>query len=108
VLDTLSLRVARDVVALVLWVLSLRIIPPDTATVQRLVVGRYAGEELIMLLPGALKETGQIIAAEISRVLADAPALPGIVFPTVSYSAAGTASSAHTLGCHDAHSLDIR
>lgn len=48
-------------------------------------VGRYGGEEFVILLSGAEQETGQIVAAEISRVLATAPTPPGVVFPTVSY-----------------------
>ena len=56
-------------------------------------VGRYGGEEFVILLSGAERETGQIIAAEISRALATTPPLPGITFPTVSY---GVASSADT------------
>lgn len=52
------------------------------------IVGRYGGEEFIILLPGAGQESGQIIAAEISRVLAATLAPPGVVFPTVSYGAA--------------------
>ncbi|WP_115789980.1 GGDEF domain-containing protein [Arthrobacter silvisoli] len=56
-------------------------------------VGRYGGEEFIILLSGAEQETGQIIAAEISRVLAAAPAPPGVTFPTVSYGVAASADA---------------
>jgi len=56
-------------------------------------VGRYGGEEFVILLSGAEQETGQIVAAEISRVLAAAPTPPGVAFPTVSY---GVVASADT------------
>jgi diguanylate cyclase (GGDEF)-like protein len=54
-------------------------------------VGRYGGEEFLILLPGAEQETGEIIAGVISRALAEAPAPPGVVFPTVSYGVAASA-----------------
>ena len=53
-------------------------------------VGRYGGEEFVILLSGAEQETGQIIAAEISRALAAAPTPPGVTFPTVSYGVAAS------------------
>ncbi|MEZ2388637.1 GGDEF domain-containing protein [bacterium RCC_150] len=51
-------------------------------------VGRYGGEEFILLLPGANQERAEGIATDISRCLAGAHALNGIQFPTVSYGVA--------------------
>lgn len=48
-------------------------------------VGRYGGEEFILLLPGASPERGELIAEEISRRLAAEPAMDGMEMPTVSY-----------------------
>ncbi len=48
-------------------------------------VGRYGGEEFIILLPGANPESARIIAALISRRLAATEPPAGIPFPTVSY-----------------------
>jgi diguanylate cyclase (GGDEF)-like protein len=48
-------------------------------------VGRYGGEEFVLLLPGASPERAELIAAEISRRLAVAPSLDGMEMPTVSY-----------------------
>ncbi len=53
-------------------------------------VGRYGGEEFLILLPGAEQETGEVIAAVISRAMAESPAPPGVVFPTVSYGVAAS------------------
>ncbi|MCX2749291.1 GGDEF domain-containing protein [Arthrobacter sp. MI7-26] len=54
-------------------------------------VGRYGGEEFILLLPGANQERAESIAADISRALAETKSLPGIQIPTASYGV--TASS---------------
>jgi len=54
-------------------------------------VGRYGGEEFLILLPGAEQETGEVIASVISRALAAAPTPPGVVYPTVSYGVAASA-----------------
>ncbi|WP_120522771.1 GGDEF domain-containing protein [Arthrobacter celericrescens] len=54
-------------------------------------VGRYGGEKFLILLPGAEQETGEVIAAVISRALAAAPTPKGVVFPTVSYGVAASA-----------------
>lgn len=48
-------------------------------------VGRYGGEEFVLLLPGASPERAELIAEEISRRLAVAPSLDGMEMPTVSY-----------------------
>lgn len=48
-------------------------------------VGRYGGEEFVLLLPGASPERAELIAEEISRRLASDPAVDGMDMPTVSY-----------------------
>jgi diguanylate cyclase (GGDEF)-like protein len=48
-------------------------------------VGRYGGEEFILLLPGANQERAESIAAHISRSLASTKRLDDIQIPTVSY-----------------------
>lgn len=48
-------------------------------------VGRYGGEEFILLLPGANQERAEIIAGDISRSLASTKSLDNIQIPTVSY-----------------------
>ncbi|WP_309304077.1 GGDEF domain-containing protein [Arthrobacter sp. CJ23] len=56
-------------------------------------VGRYGGEEFIILLAGADQDRAATITAEISRTLAASNPPEGMAFPTVSY---GIASSANT------------
>ncbi len=48
-------------------------------------VGRYGGEEFVLLIPGASAERAELIAEEISRRLASAPTMDGMEMPTVSY-----------------------
>jgi diguanylate cyclase (GGDEF)-like protein len=57
-----------------------------TATVRSTdLVGRYGGEEFVLLLPGTTAERAETIAEEISRRLAAAPSVDGMDMPTVSY-----------------------
>jgi diguanylate cyclase (GGDEF)-like protein len=57
-----------------------------TATVRSTdLVGRYGGEEFVLLLPGTSAERAEMIAEEISRRLAAAPSADGMEMPTVSY-----------------------
>ncbi|VXB06477.1 Diguanylate cyclase domain-containing protein [Arthrobacter sp. 9AX] len=57
-----------------------------TATVRPTdLVGRYGGEEFILLLPGAGRDRAQLSVEEISRRLAAFPADAGVGMPTVSY-----------------------
>jgi diguanylate cyclase (GGDEF)-like protein len=57
-----------------------------TATVRSTdLVGRYGGEEFVILLPGTSAERAEMIAEEISRRLAAAPSVDGMEMPTVSY-----------------------
>ncbi len=57
-----------------------------TATVRSTdLVGRYGGEEFVLLLPGTSAERAEMIAKEISRRLAAAPSVDGMDMPTVSY-----------------------
>jgi diguanylate cyclase (GGDEF)-like protein len=57
-----------------------------TATVRSTdLVGRYGGEEFVLLLPGTSAERAETIAEEISRRLAAAPLGDGMEMPTVSY-----------------------
>ncbi|WP_258804368.1 GGDEF domain-containing protein [Pseudarthrobacter sp. NS4] len=57
-----------------------------TATVRSTdLVGRYGGEEFVLLVPGSSPERAEDIAEEISRRLASAPPLNGMEMPTVSY-----------------------
>lgn len=51
-------------------------------------VGRYGGEEFVLLLPGASASRAEKIAGEISRHLAQVPTADGLVMPTVSYGVA--------------------
>jgi len=48
-------------------------------------VGRYGGEEFVLLLPGTSAERAEMIAEEISRRLAAAPTVEEMEMPTVSY-----------------------
>lgn len=64
-----------------------------TATVRSTdLVGRYGGEEFILLLPGVRPERARGITAEISRQLQSSQ--PGVIprLPTVSYGIASTAT----------------
>jgi len=57
-----------------------------TATVRSTdLVGRYGGEEFVLLVPGASAERAELIAEEISRRLASAPTVDGMEMPTASY-----------------------
>jgi diguanylate cyclase (GGDEF)-like protein len=57
-----------------------------TATVRSTdLVGRYGGEEFVLLVPGSSAERAELIAEEISRRLASAPTVDGMEMPTVSY-----------------------
>jgi diguanylate cyclase (GGDEF)-like protein len=57
-----------------------------TATVRSTdLVGRYGGEEFVLLVPGASAERAELIAKEISRRLASAPTVDGMEMPTASY-----------------------
>ncbi|PTT69080.1 GGDEF domain-containing protein [Arthrobacter sp. HMWF013] len=51
-------------------------------------VGRYGGEEFVLLLPGASASRAEKIAGEISRHLAQIPTTDGLEMPTVSYGVA--------------------
>jgi diguanylate cyclase (GGDEF)-like protein len=53
-------------------------------------VGRYGGEEFILLLPGASQERAESIAADINRALAASKDLEDIHIPTVSYGVTST------------------
>lgn len=48
-------------------------------------VGRYGGEEFVLLLPGTSAERAEMIAEEISKRLAAAPTAEEMEMPTVSY-----------------------
>lgn len=60
-------------------------------------VGRYGGEEFILLLPGANPDRAEAIATEISRHLAAAKT-PDIQYPTVSFGTASNAAGNADLG----------
>jgi diguanylate cyclase (GGDEF)-like protein len=63
-----------------------------TATVRSTdLVGRYGGEEFILLLPGVKPERASEIAADISRRLQSSPSKVIPRLPTVSYGIASTA-----------------
>ncbi|ACL38068.1 diguanylate cyclase [Pseudarthrobacter chlorophenolicus A6] len=48
-------------------------------------VGRYGGEEFVLLMPGASPERAELVASEISRRLAADARLDGVEMPTASY-----------------------
>jgi diguanylate cyclase (GGDEF)-like protein len=57
-----------------------------TATVRTTdLVGRYGGEEFVLLMPGASAERAELVAGEISRRLADGSVADGVEMPTASY-----------------------
>ena len=57
-----------------------------TATLRSTdLVGRYGGEEFVLLIPGASAERAEIIAEAISQRLAQAATVGGMEMPTVSY-----------------------
>ncbi|BCW17361.1 hypothetical protein NtRootA9_00690 [Arthrobacter sp. NtRootA9] len=57
-----------------------------TATVRATdLVGRYGGEEFVLLMPGASAERAELVAGEISRRLADGSGADGVEMPTASY-----------------------
>lgn len=57
-----------------------------TATVRTTdLVGRYGGEEFVLLMPGASAERAELVAGEISRRLADGSGADGLEMPTASY-----------------------
>ncbi|MCY1676562.1 GGDEF domain-containing protein [Pseudarthrobacter sp. SL88] len=57
-----------------------------TATVRTTdLVGRYGGEEFVLLMPGASPERAELVASEISRRLAADARLDGVEMPTASY-----------------------
>ncbi|PNI08643.1 GGDEF domain-containing protein [Arthrobacter sp. AFG7.2] len=57
-----------------------------TATLRSTdLVGRYGGEEFVLLIPGASAERAEIIAEAISQRLAQAATAEGMEMPTVSY-----------------------
>jgi diguanylate cyclase (GGDEF)-like protein len=51
-------------------------------------VGRYGGEEFVILIPGASSERGEHLTAEVSRRLAQVATPEGFRMPTVSYGVA--------------------
>ncbi len=51
-------------------------------------VGRYGGEEFVVLIPGASSTRAGLVAEEISRRLAQVNAADGLKMPTVSYGVA--------------------
>ena len=51
-------------------------------------VGRYGGEEFVLLIPGGSAVRAEHIAEEISRRLAQVPTAEGLEMPTVSYGVA--------------------
>ncbi|MGF6835621.1 diguanylate cyclase (GGDEF)-like protein [Paenarthrobacter sp. TE4293] len=53
-------------------------------------VGRYGGEEFILLLPGATQQRAEAIASEISSRLSAMSSPDGLPFPTVSYGVTST------------------
>jgi diguanylate cyclase (GGDEF)-like protein len=69
-------------------------------------VGRYGGEEFVLLIPGASAERAELIAEEISRRLASAATVDGMEMPTASYGIstydAGTAEVDSVIAAADA------
>lgn len=69
-------------------------------------VGRYGGEEFVLLIPGATAERAELIAKEISRRLAAAATADGMEMPTASYGIsmyhAGTAEVDSIIAAADA------
>ena len=51
-------------------------------------VGRYGGEEFVLLIPGGSSARAEHVAEEISRRLAQVPTAGGLEMPTVSYGVA--------------------
>ncbi|MGO4653028.1 GGDEF domain-containing protein [Arthrobacter sp. 2RAF22] len=60
-------------------------------------LGRYGGEEFIILLPGASRENAETIATEISENLASTGSRQGIPVPTVSYGVTSSSAPAPEL-----------
>ncbi|MFK0041511.1 GGDEF domain-containing protein [Paenarthrobacter sp. NPDC090517] len=60
-------------------------------------VGRYGGEEFILLLPGATQQRAEAIASEISHRLSAMQDPEGLPFPTVSYGVTSTGTEAQDL-----------
>ncbi|MFC9769803.1 MULTISPECIES: diguanylate cyclase [unclassified Pseudarthrobacter] len=69
-------------------------------------VGRYGGEEFVLLMPGASPERAELVASEISRRLAADARLDGVEMPTASYGIstydAGTSQVDHLIAAADA------
>ncbi|MDP9888697.1 GGDEF domain-containing protein [Pseudarthrobacter enclensis] len=68
-------------------------------------VGRYGGEEFVILLPGATAQRAELIAEDISRRLASLPSRDGLQLPTASYGIsiydAGTSGAAGLIAAAD-------
>jgi len=60
-------------------------------------VGRYGGEEFILLLPGATQQRAEAIASEISQRLSAMADPAGLPYPTVSYGVTSTGAKAADL-----------
>ncbi|HKU30657.1 MAG TPA: GGDEF domain-containing protein [Arthrobacter sp.] len=59
-------------------------------------VGRYGGEEFLILLPGAGPESAKAVASEISRRMALAEPSEGVHYPTASYGIAASSAADST------------